>query len=89
MIDFDFGFDGRTGGFDEYWLGEFAEHHLSVSPSTFNAELGFAAPSTPLSRREKRRASSLLSKMICTTASSAPMSGYSTNAEADNLAAGS
>lgn len=24
-IDFDLGFDGRTGGFNEYWLREFAE----------------------------------------------------------------
>lgn len=33
MIDFDFGFDGRTGGFNEYWLGEYAEHRLWRFPA--------------------------------------------------------
>src|ERR1043166_1685068 len=27
QIDFDFGFDGRTGGFNHWWLQKFAEEH--------------------------------------------------------------
>ena len=32
VIDFDFGFDGRTGGFNEWWLREFAEARPSSYP---------------------------------------------------------
>jgi len=31
-IDFDFGFDGRTGGFNEWWLRQFAEARPSLYP---------------------------------------------------------
>jgi hypothetical protein len=31
-LDFDFGFDGRTGGFNEYWLGEFASQRPAEFP---------------------------------------------------------
>jgi hypothetical protein len=31
-IDFDFGFDGRTGGFNAHWLSEFAERHAREFP---------------------------------------------------------
>lgn len=31
-IDFDFGFDGRTGGFNEWWLREFADARPSSFP---------------------------------------------------------
>lgn len=34
-IDFDFGFDGRTGGFNSWWLGQFAEQ----DPKRFSAFL--------------------------------------------------
>ena len=27
-IDFDFGFDGRTDGFNDWWLGRFASEHF-------------------------------------------------------------
>jgi len=36
MIDFDFGFDGRTGGFNEYWLGEYAERRMNRFPAYHN-----------------------------------------------------
>ena len=32
VIDFDLGFDGRTGGFNEWWLREFAEARPSSYP---------------------------------------------------------
>jgi len=32
VIDFDFGFDGRTGGFNEWWLGQFVEARPSSYP---------------------------------------------------------
>lgn len=35
IIDFDFGFDGRTGGFSSWWLGQFAERN----PKRFGAFL--------------------------------------------------
>jgi hypothetical protein len=31
-IDFDFGFDGRTGGFNEWWLAKFVEQRPSRFP---------------------------------------------------------
>jgi hypothetical protein len=31
-VDFDFGFDGRTGGFNEWWLAQFAEARPSSYP---------------------------------------------------------
>jgi hypothetical protein len=32
IVDFDFGFDGRTGGFNEWWLRQFAEARPSAYP---------------------------------------------------------
>jgi hypothetical protein len=31
-VDFDFGFDGRTGGFDDWWLAEYAAEHPAEFP---------------------------------------------------------
>src|SRR5215216_5947890 len=31
-VDFDFGFDGRTGGFDGYWLNKFANDGTEEFP---------------------------------------------------------
>jgi hypothetical protein len=31
-IDFDFGFDGRTGGFNDWWLAEYAAERLEEFP---------------------------------------------------------